>query len=536
MMNKAYLARLAGARPEILEKAPGEQPKFTTLGAVLVATSIMAAVSAVFALTTTVGLHWSAAVAVGLVWGLIILNLDRLLIVTMTREDGAWRNILVALPRLLLAVILGAIISMPLVLRIFQPEINAELVQLRAENIKANQEKINSDENFKRIPGLEAEVARLDGIASGRTSQSPSTDPLVMELTTKVQAKQSEYDTAEQAVICEVEGDRDCGSGRVGRGPAAAEKVIIRDRALRELNELKTQLADATRLAQERIDADSANVRGNAERELALKRAELDLIRTAKADLEQQSVDTQGKPPGMIEQLRALERLSDTGTLTAARWALFALFAAIEILPVFAKLLSLLGKESVYDRLLRNRDEDALATESAESTWKRDRAMAEMEAQRVSADAEAAIHKGTTEAFRDMTLQIERDRAAMNADAGRRQTANLVKEQEKIANRHIELWAQAYAQASDKDLDNWYQQQSGQAQPIAPTGPAPVTAGPPPAAGPPTKADADQPRSRRQPADPLRNYARDDEEEVIDISTFHQLPTIESDNGRRPVD
>src|SRR5215212_2585975 len=90
------LAVLAGARPDILEAAPGARARFVALGGVLVSTGGLAVLSAAFAVHMAIGVVWPLALVIGLFWGVVIVNLDRMLLVgwhTMRRFAGtsSWR-------------------------------------------------------------------------------------------------------------------------------------------------------------------------------------------------------------------------------------------------------------------------------------------------------------------------------------------------------------------------------------------------------------------------------------------------------------
>jgi hypothetical protein len=120
------LVRLSGADPRILRLVPEETPKFARLGAVILTMAAVSGLSMLVALTMIDITPW-AAVPGAVLWSLIVANLDRLLVVTLQRQAGWLRTITLLVPRLALAIVLGVITSTPLVLRIFEPEIEAEL-------------------------------------------------------------------------------------------------------------------------------------------------------------------------------------------------------------------------------------------------------------------------------------------------------------------------------------------------------------------------------------------------------------------------
>src|SRR3954465_14716228 len=127
------LAVLAGARGDILEVAPGARPRFVALGGVLLSTGGLAVLSAAVAVHVACGAVWPLAIAIGLFWGLVIVNLDRMLLVGMAHDASLKRNLVMAVPRVGLALVLGVVIATPLTLQVFHKEIDTQIVALQAE-------------------------------------------------------------------------------------------------------------------------------------------------------------------------------------------------------------------------------------------------------------------------------------------------------------------------------------------------------------------------------------------------------------------
>ena len=99
---------------------PSERTRFESLGWAILITSCMAMISMWFALSSALGVNGIIAFPVAVFWGLVIMGIDRWLITSMP-IDGR-RKFAMAVPRVLLAILLGTLISTPLVLRIFQTE------------------------------------------------------------------------------------------------------------------------------------------------------------------------------------------------------------------------------------------------------------------------------------------------------------------------------------------------------------------------------------------------------------------------------
>src|SRR5690348_7805194 len=127
-----FLITISGARPEVLERCPTERIKFQSLGWAILITSGMAIVSMWFALTSVMGFNPILSFPVAVLWGLIIMGIDRWLVTSMPL-DGK-RKFLIAAPRLVMAILLGSLISTPIVLRIFQSEINNQVSIIKQNN------------------------------------------------------------------------------------------------------------------------------------------------------------------------------------------------------------------------------------------------------------------------------------------------------------------------------------------------------------------------------------------------------------------
>jgi hypothetical protein len=101
-------------------------------------------------------LGWS--VVLGLLWGLVILNVDRFLVVTMGAVRGTARLLLVALPRVALSAVTALVIATPLVLRIFSADVDRQLAIMHARQPLAADN------------GLLAQVQALSQLSSSNTA------------------------------------------------------------------------------------------------------------------------------------------------------------------------------------------------------------------------------------------------------------------------------------------------------------------------------------------------------------------------------
>ena len=160
-MRRLVLA-LSGADEEILAYVPSERTRFESLGWAILITSGMAMISMWFALSSALGINGILAIPVAVFWGLVIMGIDRWLITSMP-IDGS-RKFAMAAPRVLLAVLLGTLISTPLVLRIFQSEINAQMAVMQQKNYSSFLSSQQSSQVNQQVTTYYNEVQQLDTV------------------------------------------------------------------------------------------------------------------------------------------------------------------------------------------------------------------------------------------------------------------------------------------------------------------------------------------------------------------------------------
>jgi hypothetical protein len=88
--DSRFLWWCAGAHQQLLKQFPSEQTKYSGLGGVILATFVLASLSAGYAMHTVFN-NWILTIAFAIIWGLIIFNFDRFLVSTM-RKYGVSRR------------------------------------------------------------------------------------------------------------------------------------------------------------------------------------------------------------------------------------------------------------------------------------------------------------------------------------------------------------------------------------------------------------------------------------------------------------
>ena len=170
--------KACGADEYLLRRSTySDQIKYFCLGGIVVATGIMAGLAGGYAFYTifapkdpiTGDLLWSASDMVlasffGAIWGAIIFNIDRFIVVSTGKGDGTEaitkQEIKSAIPRIFMGMIIALTISKPIEIRMFQTEIQTELTEIKEDKKKENKEKI--EKRFKK--DLEAKDKEINKI------------------------------------------------------------------------------------------------------------------------------------------------------------------------------------------------------------------------------------------------------------------------------------------------------------------------------------------------------------------------------------
>ena len=303
---KEFFWFCSGANRALLKRCPTEAAKFSGIGAAVFFTGLLAAFSGGYAFYTIFENTWWT-LGFALLWGTIIFNLDRFIVSTMRKKKNDWlKELVMASPRMLLAVILAIVISKPLELRIFSKEIDRKLVTLEEEI-------------------YQGEISEVE---SRYTSQLTTIRGQIETLKAEVDQLATKRDNL--ARIAQQEADGTGGSMKRSAGP---------------IYQLKKADADQ---AQEELDA----LRATNEPLIAQKQAEWDQLFAAR----QAEVNDLKKNPwdGMAAQLEALRILGiENRGIYIANLFIILLFIMLECTPILVKLMSPRGP---YDELLEIRE------------------------------------------------------------------------------------------------------------------------------------------------------------------------------------
>ena len=301
-MLKQFFIICSGADTGILKTASSaEQNKYAGIGATVFFTALMAFIASGYALYTVFD-NLFTAIFFGLIWGLLIFNLDRFIVSTIKKRESFLDEFLQALPRLILAVIIAIVISKPLEMKIFEKEINQVLLEEKNAMTLENQQQI----------------------ALQFTPKETELKQNIEHLKSEIDTKEAEVNALYDTYISEAEGT--AGTKKLGKGPVYKEKRDKHDVALAELQQLKT---------------DNKAKIATIEAEL------LKLQNTYQTQVENTQPIIDGFD-GLMARINALNKLPWLPSLF-----IFLLFLAIETAPIFTKLITPKGE---YDFKLEDQE------------------------------------------------------------------------------------------------------------------------------------------------------------------------------------
>jgi hypothetical protein len=354
----ALLRKVAGVHEAVLNEVPHERPRYTALGGLLVGTAVMSIVSSFLALRWVIDATPLAAF-VAVVWGLMILTLDRWLVTSVNGNRGADR-VWIYLPRMLMAVLIGVVIAEPLVLSVFDREIEEKIHTERIDTLAKSESSLR---RCNPVAGT-AEAAQETDTAACQEYRLALPDPGVeMAALAAYQAQARDLETslkADTKALAELESEarRECAgesgeglTGKVGLGPNCHALLSEADqyRRTHDIDTKGRQLSVLREtIRQKQLKLSDVQVRSANRRDAAI---ETRLAEAKAAD----------NGDGMVARLSALQRLTEeNGTVAAATWLLRLLIVLIDVLPALARLL--MGN-TAYDRIIAYQAEQSIRTQ-----------------------------------------------------------------------------------------------------------------------------------------------------------------------------
>lgn len=400
----------AGADEQILIQCPmADRVRYAGIGGIVFCTGLLAAVSGGYAFYTIFApkgdavsddpLAWGwvlLALFFALVWGSIILNMDRFIVSSTGKGDGkdsiSGRELLQALPRIIIAFILGIAISTPLEVRILKTEIDAELQK------KQDKYLIELNQNTDAQKEMEMK-AKKDDLAKVETEQT--------NIESTFEKRRMEIQDARKRLEDEIAGR--IGSGKAGEGPAAKTQ---RENLNKQEAELEAKIASK-----------GPEIQGLKDRQKRLM-TEIDAIDKSRDAEYKKNQQMAYQLDGLLERIHISHELS-----TWIPIIIFLVLFSIEAGPIFFKMMM---NKGAYEYLVENNKK-------------------RIEAQHGIVFSESVVdtQNGTKDAEKVSFLEIEHELAVKKMQLA---------EQDKLASQVVNKWSENTGKKIDENPGDFYKE------------------------------------------------------------------------------
>jgi hypothetical protein len=299
----------SGANSAILRRCPTESSKYAGIGATVLFTGLFAGISASYALYTVFRVEW-VSMLFGLAWGSMIFNLDRFIVSSMRKRGNFLKELGMATPRLMLAVLLAFVIAKPLELKIFEREILRVIDAQKTDQAFETKEAVF--QNFPEIEDWQARIAQLR--------------QEIREKEDFRNLKQQEYDLERFGVQ----------SAATSGIPGIGRNARLKEQQLNDAQRNLDMTRDRNLQQIEHFDKQILALYEQREKEFNIQRATIDNY------------------DGFAARIDALSTLtSESRAVYLANLFIILLFIAVETAPIIAKIISPRGP---YDDLLEKHE------------------------------------------------------------------------------------------------------------------------------------------------------------------------------------
>jgi hypothetical protein len=320
----------------VLRTLPVEWSKYAGIGFSVLITGLIAAISSGYATYLASGSLLFAFI-LGTFWGVMIFNLDRYIVLSLTKYENIeskttalTAQLVNIIPRLILAILISLVISRPLVMAIFRQPIQQQIYLSQRASI---------EDVIRKVAAKESEISSLEE---------------------RSKFESNKINKLMEAYFTEVKGVPGPNStGRPGLGPVAAQRRAAYELAEKEFLDNKAKIDE----------------------ELVQKRAELAASINQQADLQRVLQTSQ---TNFAAQLNAFSDLAKNDHRVALiNYFILLLIIFLETSPLLVKLLSPAGP---YDAMLKHLSRDAKGD-------------ALLQTDRVNADLQQAISGSLDKSF-----------------------------------------------------------------------------------------------------------------------------------------
>jgi serine/threonine protein kinase len=318
-----FLLRCAGADPAFVQTA-ADRARYVSMGSIVLLTAIAATASLTLALSLVFpGREWFRFLPVGLLWGAIVLSFDRWIVSSIdygpltaaAAETGhpprTSSKAVQFFVRFTMAILVGLVISEPIVLAVFGPEISQQLTAQHLSDIQKQTTQINSATSRQIAASEQSVTAAQRTLRSATRKANLAHTIYICELTAKCRLPQGTI------------------TGVAGLGPQTTQDF----HAWRHALGLQNQAQQALKAARATEHQQAGSLQARAAKQIAAATARIN------AD------------NGLLARERALDTLSrENPGFLLRRVLLWLSLMFIDLVPVLLKTFS---PPTVHDELQR---------------------------------------------------------------------------------------------------------------------------------------------------------------------------------------
>lgn len=370
----------SGADKDIIAKCPTEWNKYAGIGATIFFTGLLASISGGYALFTIFRGDENAlkyALLFGILWGFVILNLDRFVVSSIRKEGNFKKELLQAAPRFILAIIISIVIAKPLEVRIFESRIEQQILEDKRQKLEDEKLSIDKLNDLTKLENQQqnqnSELGTLDSLRQG----DPTSDDFKKLISDRNFALQDLNSVSKENnpkiadynfKISQVKGrSENYKEIKDSLGSVIDRKLNSEaNKTINDLSYSRNILANEIKAKQKRVedlDAQIQKVRNDYQalmtQRINEKQAEIEQTKQTKSQADSiakiqfdESVKIKEKSytNNFITQLEAMGNLtSKNSTMALTSWMIMLLFLVIETAPILVKVLS---KRGPYDEKL----------------------------------------------------------------------------------------------------------------------------------------------------------------------------------------
>ncbi|MBP9923542.1 MAG: DUF4407 domain-containing protein [Bacteroidia bacterium] len=387
---QSFFIMCSGADKHIMSECPSEFNKYSGIGATIFLTASLAVFTGGYALNFVFD-NIPISILFGILWGIIIFNLDRYIVLSLRKEKiptntdilkapskqekdelisdrsrMLWNQALMASPRFLIALVIAITISKPLELRLFSTKILKEHVK----GSKTETDKFDEDEN-KVIAGFNKQLQDLNAKEEEEKKAIYANNPIYREAITKLPEIQSGINSKEGLIKTNngiIEKNKYLETGNKQKqnpdtkewetypykywvkNATAREKETENVRLDKEKRDLETEQKTYNSkkdTVEKQLMAQTVSIASQYDLQRAPVKQSIENLQATYQDRKNRYIQTIQLNPDILERMQYLSNISSW--FNPVWWASFVitlLFMLLETAPVVVKLLT---KRGPYD-------------------------------------------------------------------------------------------------------------------------------------------------------------------------------------------